>query len=80
MTDVKYVVAPLERACVVQIYVPISRAAMTAEHGTRLDLACEEARQRLERERDSIAAELHSRGICPWCNELSHPESQRCLA
>lgn len=79
MTEVKYVVAPLERSCIVQIFIPIARAALSPEHGGRLDAACQAARTLLESERDAIAAELHACGVCPWCNDLSHPEGTRCL-
>lgn len=79
MSEVKYVVSPLERSVIVQIYVPIARAALSPEHGERLDRACQAARQVLADERDAIAIELRMRGVCPWCNDLSHPEGGRCL-
>lgn len=79
-TEVKYVVSPMERACVVQIYVPIARAALTEENGGRLDAACRAARTLFEEVRDGIVTEIRGRGICPWCNNLAHPEGTRCLA
>lgn len=73
--SVKYQVAPLQRSCIVQLYVPLASAALSLEHSARLDRACIEACALLETARDQIAAELYAGGLCPWCNELAHPSS-----
>ena len=78
MTDVKYQVVALEGSCVVTIHVPIARAALTPEQGGLLDAACEAARAGIARVRDGIAAEVASRGVCAYCNDLSHPEGAPC--
>lgn len=78
LTAVKYRVVALERACLVEFRVPISRAALSEEQAGRLDRACETARLHLAAERDAVALELGMQGICAWCNDLRHAEGQRC--
>jgi hypothetical protein len=78
MTDVKYNVVALAGSCIVTIHVPIARAALSPEQGGLLDAACEAARAGIARVRDGIALEVASGGVCPFCNDLSHPEGAGC--
>ena len=74
MTDdphrVKFRVAPVGRALLVEIRVPLSPLAITPDHIDTINAGLTEACALITLSRDTVAAELAAKGICPWCGEV----------
>lgn len=67
---VKFRVAPIGKALLVEIRVPLAPLAISENQIDTLNAGFAEACALITRSRDSVAAELAFRGICPWCGEV----------
>lgn len=80
MSPVKYLVNVMQRAYLLQVRVPLCPAALSQVQVDRLNATFAQAAAAIEATRDALAMELQVTGVCPWCNDLQHPEGQRCSA
>lgn len=82
MTDdprtVKYRVVPMQGALLMEIRLPLDAQSLTSEQVTRLNDHFAIVTKALGAVRDQLAAEVAERGVCPFCNEVLHPEGQGC--
>lgn len=75
---VKYRVVPTQAALLFEVRIPLAFACLAPEQQVRCDDAFAIITRQLGALRDMLAAEVAERGLCPFCNDVLHPEGQGC--
>lgn len=75
---VKFFVSPMERGYMVGYRLALAPAALSQHQVDRLQATLEQAREAMQATVEDIAIEIGQTGVCPWCNDLAHPEGATC--